>query len=369
MIYNATAAIIEPLIQQYVYLRISEEFGNQKTNTSQTDEISQICNANKSSPAFKIQQETQSETSRFLMYLTIVQVLLCCPTLLVLGPLIDRMGRKMAIYMTFSSRLFYAITIACVISFELPIQILYIGIAADGICGTIEAAMMACNTYLADVTSPGNQRAFRMTVLEAVLGLTSGSFSVATGFLIRDTNFLISVFLVLGLIIIGLIYAIFFLEESYNPAENGQANNCIDCSILKASFEPFIYDTPEKRRSSLWLALIGGFFTAPTLTASSDVVVLYVLNLPFCWTSDHIGIFLAAQVFSRWMVALTLVKLLQRYLSDIDVVILGNFSSFLAFMIMAFADNDFTIYLCTSYYYYFYFSSSVEYIDCISAKG
>lgn len=345
VIYIASAAILEPVLQQYVYLRIAEEFGNQKTNTSQADELSQLCSTNKSSPAFKMQQATQSATSQFLMYLTIVQVLLCCPTLLLLGSFINRLGRKVALYMTFSCRLVYAITIASIISFDLPIQILFIGVAIDGISGTMEAAMMAFNTYIADVTLPGNHRAFRMMVLEGVLGMTSGTATIAAGFLVTNTNFLVPICTVLALLIVGLTYLIFFLEESYDLADNNEDTKSISCNILKTSLEQYIWDTPDKRRSRLLLALLGGFFTAPALTATSDVQVLYVLNSPFCWTSDHIGNFLAAQIYSRWLLALVLVKFLQCYLSDIDIAILGNFSSFLAIVILAFAKDDIVIYI------------------------
>lgn len=345
VIYIASCAILEPVLQQYVYLRIAEDFGIKKLNTSQSEELSQLCDANKSSPTFKIQQATQRATSQFLMCLAMVQVLLCCPTLLLLGSIINRIGRKVAIYMTFCSRLIYAVTIACVIRFELPIYVLFVGSAIDGLCGSIEAAMMSFNTYIADVTSPGKQRSFRMTVLEGVIGLTSGTASLVTGFLIRHTNFLTPVYLVLCLLSLGLIYVIFFLVDSYRPAENKDDTKRKSFNILRATFEHYIWDTSEKRRSRLLLALMGGFFTAPALTASIDVIVLYVLNSPFCWTSDHIGNFLAAQTYSRWLFALTMVKLLQRCLSDIDIVILGNCSCILAVITLAFAQNDTTIYL------------------------
>lgn len=353
VIYIASCAILEPVLQQYVYLRIAEDFGIKKLNTSQTEELSQLCDANKSSPTFKIQQATQSATSQFLMCLALVQVLLCCPTILLLGSIINRIGRKVAIYMTFSSRLIYAVTIACVIRFELPIHVLFVGSAIDGLCGSIEAAMMSFNTYIADVTSPGKQRSFRMTVLEGVIGLTSGTASLVTGFLIRHINFLTPVYVVLCLLTLGLIYVVFFLMDSYRPTENKDDTKSKSLNVLRATFKHYIWDTSEKRRSRLLLALMGGFFTAPALTASIDVIVLYVLNSPFCWTSDHIGNFLAAQTYSRWLFALTMVKLLQRCLSDIDIAILGNCSCILAVIILAFAQNDTTIYLCTFSYYYF----------------
>lgn len=344
-IYIASAIILEPVMQQYVYLRISEELGNNATNISQGSKLSSLCSHNKSSLTFKIQQETQHASSRFFIYLTLVQVLLSCFPIIILGNIVDRMGRKIALYLTFSTRIFYAGIIAIVIGFKLPIFVLFIGYALDGLSGSIAAAMMAFNTYITDVTEPGNQRSFRMTLLEAVIGLTSGVCALGTGLLIRHTSFLIPVFIALGLILVGLLYSVFVLAESYNPVEKPGNLKKLSCDIWRSTFGHYIWDSPEKRRSRLLLALIGLFFTAPAVIGSKDVLILYVLNLPFCWRADHIGTFSAIQTFSRWFISLTVVKLLQRYLSESGLVILGNFSNFLAYIVLAFAYNDGIIYI------------------------
>ena len=280
------------------------------------------------------------------MYLSMVQILLSCLPIIILGNIVDRMGRKIAIYVTFSTRIIYAGTIAAVIGLKLPLFVLFVGFALDGLSGSIAAGMMAFNTYISDVTEPGNQRSFRMTVLEAVIGLTSGVCALGTGLLISHTTFLIPVFIALGLIILGLIYSIFFLAESYQPRDKPSSFKSLSCDIWRKSFAHYIWDTPEKRQSRLLLGLLGLFLTAAPVFGAMDVAILYVLNLPFCWTADHIGTFAAIQTFTRWIISLTVIKLLQRYLSDAGLVILGNASNFLAHIIFAFARNDATIYIC-----------------------
>lgn len=345
--YIATAVILEPVLQQYVYLRISEELGNNSTNMSD-DRLSSLCNSNESSKTFKIQQETQHISSRFFMYITIVQVLLSCLPILILGNIVDIMGRKIALYLIVSGRIIYAVTIALVIGLKLPLFVLFLGTGLDGLSGSVPASMMAFNTYISDVTEPGKQRSFRLTLLEGVIGLTAGLSAFGTGFLIKHTTFLIPVLLALGLIILGLLYTIFILAESYNPVQKCDSLKDLNCNIWRKTFSHYITDTPEKRRSKLILALLGLAFTAPPIIGSSDVITLYILNLPFCWSPDHIGTFSAVQIVVRWGISLTAVKLLQRYFSDSFLIIIGNFSNCLSHIVLAFARHDSTIYVSAS---------------------
>lgn len=347
-IYMASITILSPVLDQYVYLRMSESFGNNSTNTSESNKLSELCNVNKTSQAYEIQQKSQNATSQFLMYLTIVQVVICAIPTIIAGNIVDRFGRKIAFYLSFFSRLFYATTVTLVIGLKLPLYVLFAGSILDGLSGSIATAMMAFSTYIADMTLSGKERGFRMTVLECVMGLTGGMCSLVTGILIRHTNFLIPTFVCLVLLALGIVYIKFVLAESYERSEISAKEKQYKYNVWKKSFSFYTKDTPERRRSKLLLGLIGLFFTVPSVSASSSVFMLYVLDMPFCWTSDHIGIFMAVQIFTRCFFSVTLVKSMQRYLSDIGLAILGNISNFLFYIILAFANSNIIIYTAAS---------------------
>ena len=341
-----TMTIISPVLEQYAYLRIFKSFGYNSTNGSANDQLSEICNVNKSSPGYQIQQKTQNATSQFLMYLTVVQVIICTVPTLVTGNLVDRLGRKFALYLSFGSRLIYACILTIVIGLDLPLYVLYVGSVIDGLSGSIATAMMAFSTYIADVTLSGKERGFRMTVLECIMGLTAGIGSFVTGILIKKTNFFIPMLVCLTLVVLALVYIKFFLAETFEPSKHCKEGK-EQQGMLKKTFHFYLHETPDKRRSRLLLGLTGFFFTVPSVSAAGSIFMLYVLNLPFCWTSEHIGIFGAIQIITSWLISVTLVKLFQQKWSEMGLAILGNVSNVFYYTGMAFAKSDTTVYIGT----------------------
>lgn len=344
-IYLSVVGVMSQVSEQYVYLRISETFGNNYTNTSTNSGLSELCNANRSSTMFKIQQETQSATSSFMMYLNVLQILLSAIPTIMAGNLVDRFGRRIALYLCFCSRLFYVAVIATVIAFKLPLNVLYAGAIVDGMSGSTLTAMMAFSTYIADITMTSNNRGFRMTVLECIMGFSAALCIFGAGILIDYTNFFIPSMICLFSIKLGLIYIRIFLAESYEPSTRVAK---WQWSTLKRSFTIFSQDTSEKRRSRLLLGLVGIFFTVPSVSSSGGVFMLYVLNLPFCWTSKTIGIFISVQIAIRCFCAVVLVKLMQGYISDIGLAILGNVSNFIYYIFIALARNNTFMYIATA---------------------
>ncbi|XP_046575151.1 proton-coupled folate transporter-like [Haliotis rubra] len=265
------------------------------------------------------------------------------PTLLI-GPLLDRLGRKIGFLIPMTGTLVKQIIYLVVICKKLPVRILYIGNAIEGLTGGFATMLMASFVMVADLTLPGRDRTLKISIVEGIQAIFSSLGGFATGFGIKYLGFRNSVIIALVLNVVNIILTTILLSETLIVRVR---TSCY--AILKNMKRCFVFycqDTEDRRQLKLILGMTAFILTVAVNFSKSDIVSTYLFKPNLCWDQEKINIVLAAKVIVYWLVILCCMPVFQIVLGmeDRTIGIVGCVSSIAACFIMSFATNDKIVY-------------------------
>ncbi|XP_078657698.1 proton-coupled folate transporter-like [Branchiostoma floridae x Branchiostoma belcheri] len=315
-----------PLLQQYLYYSLG--------NGTATAHNSSVCGAMDYNSSHQSGQ--QAEASQWLTYLSLCSSI---PSLLIaaiLGPMSDKVGRKVAIVTPVTGALALLVNTALVFYLNIPLVGLLPGTLLYGMLGSSTTLYGGCFSYLTDITEPGNSRAFRMAILESCLGVAAVA-GVLTGNLWLATmgepqGFQQPLFLAVGLAAFSLLYALFGIRETC-PKRRGQKV----CSL--ASVSGMVHLVRHSFKTSQWrlaVVLFVFFLNCGIYMTSSGIVTLTLIAPPYCWTSDLLGYFYTA-VCAGFVTGVVGIKLLGKCLSMYGLIHVGFLSGAAGFVLQALA--------------------------------
>eukprot|EP00058_Branchiostoma_floridae_P016992 XP_002602480.1 hypothetical protein BRAFLDRAFT_86864 [Branchiostoma floridae] len=281
-------------------------------------------------------QQTQAEASQWLTYLQLCSSL---PSLLIaaiLGPMSDKVGRKVAIVTPVIGALASLLCAALVVYLNLPLQVFLPGALLYGMLGSSTTLYSGCFAYLTDITKPGNSRAMRMAILESCLGIAA-VVGVLTGNLWLGVlgvplGFQEPFFFAAGLAAFSLLYAMFGIKETC-PKRSGQK------VFTLASVSGMVHLVRHSFKTGQWklgVILVVFFLNAGIYVTSSGIVTLTVIAPPYCWTPDLLGYFYVA-ICAGFVVSVLGIKLLGKCLSSYGLMHVGFLSGADAFVVV---DDD-----------------------------
>ncbi|XP_071483384.1 proton-coupled folate transporter-like [Diadema antillarum] len=161
----AVQGAIATLRTFYVKERLEESFGhflNQDENSTCSS------NSNISDP---LEKEIQSQTSFWIMWISILSAFPPIFTATFLVASSDSIGRKPILIFSGVCHLIASVIFLLVASFDLPLYVFVLGASVLGLCGDREAVSMVSSAYIADSTE-GKSRTQRMAI-QSFMG-TSG---------------------------------------------------------------------------------------------------------------------------------------------------------------------------------------------------
>ena len=169
--------------EQFVYMKMAEKYGVDplvatKGNSSQLG----ACGEHKRSE-LNIPNYT-NYSGRFVSVAFIPQcgrVSALYIFIIFIGTYSDVGGRKIAILLPSIGGMLKAIVFLIVIYLNLDVEFLLIGYMLDGLSGSQMCLYMAGFAYIADVTTE-KDRSFRITVLEATIGIAAATCQVGVGY-------------------------------------------------------------------------------------------------------------------------------------------------------------------------------------------
>ncbi|XP_078575638.1 proton-coupled folate transporter-like isoform X2 [Branchiostoma floridae x Branchiostoma japonicum] len=327
LLFVCTAIImVNPLQQQYIYYSL----GNGTVHNSS----GAVCgDYNSSDPGG---QQTQAEASQWLTYLQLCSSL---PSLLIaaiLGPMSDKVGRKVAIVTPVIGALAMLLCSALVVYLNLPLQVFLPGALLYGMLGSSTTLYSGCFAYLTDITKPGNSRAMRMAILESCLGIAA-VVGVLTGNLWLGVlgvplGFQEPFFFAAGLAAFSLLYAMFGIKETC-PKRSGQK------VFTLASVSGMLHLVRHSFKTGQWrlgVILVVFFLNAGIYVTQSGIVTLTVIAPPYCWTPDLLGYFYVT-ICAGFVVSVLGIKLLGKCLSSYGLMHVGFLSGAAGFVIQALA--------------------------------
>ncbi|CAG2230068.1 unnamed protein product [Mytilus edulis] len=126
----------------------------------------------------------QAESANILMYLGFVGTFIAVIPILVFGSLTDRYGRKFPLYLSMVGILLKEIVMTVTVYKGLSLWFLALGEFFLGITGHFGLFLAAMMGMIADITTPGKDRAIKITILE-------GTLAIAVAFSILDYTIII----------------------------------------------------------------------------------------------------------------------------------------------------------------------------------
>ena len=340
--FYACALILHaPLIQQYVYQRLSEDRGipsNVNVVESScgiyTDTETDISIAHK-------RKEVQSLTSFIYLGIIMAAALPSFFMALLLGSWSDRVGRKVVVLLPVIGGLMDSIGVLITMYTRGPLYLLFIGSFCNGLCGFFTTMILAVFSYMADITNE-EERALRLGVLEA-FAFTSGMIShISSGWWIHRLGFKAPYIFITTLHIISISYIVFWLPESLPSVDPKRISDLFSTSHFKKIY--VVFKANVNKLHLYGLVVISAFLMLASIGFGS-VIVLYSLDSPFCLSPILIGYFLADCMFMQALGAIFALTVLQRILSEVMLTQLGIASSIFSLITIAFISKRWHMFL------------------------
>ena len=210
-----------PLYQQYYYLRYGVD---QLEETNFTLPNSSFCLNSTEIDEYGgngTHKIVEKLSDNLLTYGALCNRLLSLIATLIMGPLSDKYGRRLVIIIVATGMLLQGIISLFIVHYHLSLYFFLVTQAIAGITGDFAAMLMACFTYVVDVSSV-RYRTLRIAIAEAMLYFAGAiGEGLISGLWLQELNcyFIppIWLFIACALGIIG--YTIVFLPESLSSSE------------------------------------------------------------------------------------------------------------------------------------------------------
>ena len=278
-----------------------------------------------------VQQQVRSEASHWILYNNLASSIPAILAAMFYGVLSDALGRRPFILIPALGGLLNALSVI-IISYLAPnhIYLYLIGSFASGMSGGYSVFNFAVYSYTADI-SVTSRRTSKIGILESMTYFGASLSGLVSGIWIKDEGYVSPYWGILACYVAVLLYTFVFLPTPIRP---------LDATTTLHSIGPSPQNISELRKSinilkratlflrvvfSSWrlLLLYFMFFIVEiNFLGISDIVILYSLNRPLCWSSNWIGYFLAAKVFFNGVAALFLLPVLTTFLNAADTTII-----------------------------------------------
>ena len=320
-----------PVLQQLMYNRICEE-------TVGCDVEGQNVSHARCSEPGETEQLVQTSTSHWLLYINLANGVPSILSALIAGGASDKVGRKIPIAIASAGGIINVIIIIMVSIASLPKYVFLFGAGVSGLLGGFTVINLAVYSYMADISSL-EDRTSRFGILESMTFIGGSLSGVVGGVWIKDGHYTQPFYAVGSLYTIVLIVII---TPKLIP-ESMAMHNAITFNVPKLIYQnvkSFIGLFVYSEHSAVLLLLLFIFLVVEiNFIGLSDVIVLYSLGRPLCWSSDMIGYFLSVKVAFNGLAALFVLPLLSGKLADSIIIIIGLFSGGAALLIMGFSHH------------------------------
>ncbi|XP_052058550.1 proton-coupled folate transporter-like [Mytilus californianus] len=335
--FGALIAML-PIQQFYIIDEVAKKYGEdgEKSNVD-------YCPINGTELSNNTSNIVQAESANVLMYLGFVGTFIAVIPILVLGSLTDRYGRKFPLYLSLVGILLKEIVMTVTVYKGLSLWFLALGEFFLGITGHFGLFLAAMMGMIADITTPGKDRAIKIIVLEGTAAVALAFSILGIGFWIKDGNYRHPLIMCIACTVLALILTLTLLSETSKTNKKKDTRICTK-SVMCACFD--VYRNGSRiRNKKLLIGQIIFCINSGALLGKSNVVTLFLLNKPLCWNEVDVQVFTCFQILVNWVAILFGIKIVHKYLADYTIVIAGTVSAIASSVTLAFSLEDWIVYL------------------------
>ena len=341
-----------PLVQQYVFSLVDLKYGYTAFkeslhghNRSDADEAR----------LHDLMHRVTSESNHIILYLNMAELLPSAIVILFLGVYSDYIGRrKFLLWLPCLGGAFLAL------GYLLPLYLfdsdidhaatkalLVGGSILSGLSGQLPGFLSGNATYISDTDTP-QRRTLRLAIVEFTVGMTFGVANFVNGIWIsRTDSFAQPLWLVFSASLAAALLVIFALREpSGEMAFPLQRQNSVSWRDVKGIKHLFSLETISLRK--LWAIFVAFQVYAFVQQGQERTYVMFLQSMPLHWNSLQIGVFFLVLYGLSGLGSWPGVPLLKLVVGDISLFFIAVISKAMGSLVMAFALNEFTVYLCES---------------------
>lgn len=329
-----------PVIQQYIYKRVSDAKGFPYSTSSNGS-----CGEKKlNSSLEELEKEVQSLSSYIHLGIVMFASIPSLVTALFIGAWTDMVGRRPALALPAIGSTTEAVVVLLTMYLDWPIYVLFVGSAISGMCGFFTTMAMAVMSYIADTTDE-SERGFRLAIMEFLV-YTGGMVSQLTsGLWIEHLGFIAPYWFILICLLISVLYVVFFVPESRAPStEYKSVRHLFSLTSIRRVWH--VYKNPRNgARRNLIIFTFSSAVTVLTTLGTSGVIVLFLLHSPLCFSPGEVGYYSAFRFFLTGLGAVLGIKLLGVCLSEVNIIRVGLVSLAAALIMFGFSRTTWLVYV------------------------
>ena len=342
------------VLQQYVYYVYYKKYLPNVTYNSGEKQKS-YCNnsANGTSAEEQIQNKIQVLASQYMIYASLALYIPPIFGNFFLVTLSDTFGRKPFIIIPIFGALLRSALFVIGIHFELDLQWFILFLLIEGATGGLYCQITVCFSYIADITEKGDKLIFLLVIIEVIAGLGGLIGTLSSGYLIREFGFILPSFISSLCLLAALLLLGVFLPESLPPEFKSRSKRINFLSKFKGVWE--FYISSKNGSGTRWryvFSLLILICVQFGIQGRGNVETLYELNKPFCWNSVLLGWFMAVRILSSYIIGLVLIRVLRCCVSVEFIALVGATSHMAAFILEAFAERTFELFLGKGIYFF-----------------
>ncbi|XP_028413275.1 LOW QUALITY PROTEIN: proton-coupled folate transporter-like [Dendronephthya gigantea] len=312
--YVFSAAMLSPLLQQYIYDELSE-----RHNFTITED-SQLCKngTGDSGNISALENRIQTDAS----YWFIAQKLsMNVPSLfatLLYGSLSDAVGRKPTMLFATFGALINCLIVSITVTLAWPFYVIFLGAFINGVTGAHGSMLASCLAYIVDITD-NKSRSIRMGLIQLSIVLAVMLSFFIGGIWLKNSGYIPPFWSSVGILFFCCLYIKIVLPESLTEK---QKFNKFSFLTNARRIKEFVL---KKRALYVNVCLLLSFisFTFTVLDYFGSVTVLYTKHPPLCWGSETIGYYMAAKTAVAGIGIVFTFKVLTRYINETLIVIIG----------------------------------------------
>ena len=291
-------------------------------------------------------QTVQQQSTRLVIYITLVERTVSVVSTIILGHLSDRFGRKPVFFVNFVGAILEGVCGLLIVYNNISLYFFILGAFLSGIFGNIATLFTTTFSYLSDISTT-KWRTARMGVVEAMASIAVMVSSGATGIWFHklgcDLGPPLILFLACNLAVI--LYIVIYLPESLERVKR-QQNTKTTVPHLLRGFNIFFGKVEMYRVSlwKLWLCFIPMLVATVAMISGYTIAVFFLKSLN--WDSARIGAYFATFTGSNLLFMLVILPIMVALkLPDPVISFIGIICTCLADIFLAIAQETYQIFI------------------------
>ena len=319
LIYALYVGAMDPLSDQYIRSRISNNYNLTDGGLNKLDDDQDMCSNGSNRHA---NDDIDSQTTLWILYISVAALVPGLFSMILIGSYSDKGGRKIAIITPQIGAIVRCVSYFAVIYFDLSLYVLVFAAFIEGLSGGISMSYAAAFSYVTDITS--HNRSLRMTILESCFGIGVVVSQIVLGYLITSLGYCYPFLLLTALLLLDIVVTACLLPETVTRDPDVRFWTF---HHFRKAYHLYTRDNGTGRRWKLLLGLAIAFCTCAVTLGRYDVLIIYLLDAPFCWSSVLIGYFGALSMLISAPTSVLLTKLTQPKLSDSHLLLIATVSA------------------------------------------